>query len=187
MKLRFRYTASLNLKFNSSVHLEKDAVTKCLKSICFASRFDISVLVFINSIIVYFMGTEFFWKTVLFSCHYDGVWRALRCRPYTFVDHVKSDVPQILINREPLEHINFDIELLGNCDDIVHELCRRLGSPWDGICSAFPGKYPALTEVNKLPPITLKQHDNKYVIFWRYMFFLASLKISNNTNYFCFL
>ena len=34
---------------------------------------------------------------------------------------------QILINREPLPHLNFDVELLGDCDVIVSELCSRLG------------------------------------------------------------
>ena len=46
------------------------------------------------------------------------------------IDYLKPDVPQILINREPLHHFNFDVELLGNCDAIIHELCRRLGTEW---------------------------------------------------------
>lgn len=37
-------------------------------------------------------------------------------------------VPQILINRELVGQPNhFDVELLGNCDSIVMELCTRLG------------------------------------------------------------
>ena len=35
-------------------------------------------------------------------------------------------VPQILINRESLKHLNFDIELLGDCDVIVNEILLRL-------------------------------------------------------------
>ena len=35
-------------------------------------------------------------------------------------------MPQILINREPLRNLNFDVELLGDCDGIVSELCHRL-------------------------------------------------------------
>ena len=46
---------------------------------------------------------------------------------------MKPEVPQILINREPLHHFNFDVELLGNCDAIIHELCRRLGDEWADI------------------------------------------------------
>ena len=37
-----------------------------------------------------------------------------------------ANIPQILINRERLLHKTFDIELLGNCDAIVNELCLRL-------------------------------------------------------------
>lgn len=37
-----------------------------------------------------------------------------------------ANVPQILINRERLPHKTFDIELLGNCDAIVNEICLRL-------------------------------------------------------------
>ncbi|CAD0082834.1 unnamed protein product [Aureobasidium vineae] len=36
-------------------------------------------------------------------------------------------VPQIYISREPADHINFDITLLGYCDDVVAELARRAG------------------------------------------------------------
>lgn len=39
------------------------------------------------------------------------------------------NVPQIYISRDPVSHINFDIDLLGDCDVVVAELCRRLG--WD--------------------------------------------------------
>ena len=39
-------------------------------------------------------------------------------------------VPQVLINREPLKHLTFDVELLGDCDVVIAELCRRLGSDW---------------------------------------------------------
>ncbi|OAX84134.1 hypothetical protein ACJ72_01500 [Emergomyces africanus] len=39
------------------------------------------------------------------------------------------NVPQILISRDPVSHIDFDIEMLGDCDIVVSELCRRAG--WD--------------------------------------------------------
>ena len=63
-----------------------------------------------------------------------------------FPDAIPHNVPQILINREPLpKHmLNFDVELLGNCDDIVSELCKRLGEDWDHL--SCPG--PAAEEVN---------------------------------------
>lgn len=40
---------------------------------------------------------------------------------------VPASVPQILINREPLPHLEFNAELLGNCDAILEELSARLG------------------------------------------------------------
>ncbi|KAK5164856.1 NAD-dependent histone deacetylase sir2 [Saxophila tyrrhenica] len=38
-----------------------------------------------------------------------------------------KEVPHIYISREPVTHVNFDIQLLGNCDDVVVELARRAG------------------------------------------------------------
>ena len=54
-------------------------------------------------------------------------------REFFIADYLKPGVPQILINREPLYHFNFDVELLGNCDTVIHELCRRLGDDWANI------------------------------------------------------
>ncbi|KAI0358012.1 SIR2-domain-containing protein [Trametes cingulata] len=45
------------------------------------------------------------------------------------ISHLPHSVPQILINKTPIKHINPDVVLLGNADDIVLHLCRRLG--WD--------------------------------------------------------
>ncbi|KAJ3548913.1 hypothetical protein NM688_g5240 [Phlebia brevispora] len=41
--------------------------------------------------------------------------------------HLPHSVPQILINKTPVKHINPDIVLLGNADDIVQYLCHKLG------------------------------------------------------------
>ena len=45
------------------------------------------------------------------------------------VPYLPPDIPQIYISRTPVSHINFDIDLLGDCDVVVAELCRRAG--WD--------------------------------------------------------
>ncbi|KAI0079106.1 SIR2-domain-containing protein [Panus rudis PR-1116 ss-1] len=45
------------------------------------------------------------------------------------ITNLPHSVPQILINKTPIKHINPDITLLGNADDIILHLCRRLG--WD--------------------------------------------------------
>jgi NAD-dependent histone deacetylase SIR2 len=41
-----------------------------------------------------------------------------------FIPHT---VPHIYISLEPIRHVEFDIQLLGSCDDVVRELCRRAG------------------------------------------------------------
>uniref|UniRef100_A0A1B0D9H0 protein acetyllysine N-acetyltransferase n=1 Tax=Phlebotomus papatasi TaxID=29031 RepID=A0A1B0D9H0_PHLPP len=50
--------------------------------------------------------------------------------------HLKKTkgVPQILINREPLPHMRFDVELLGDSDVIIDHLCNELGGEWRDIC-----------------------------------------------------
>ena len=40
--------------------------------------------------------------------------------------HLPHSVPQILINRDPISHANFDVHLLGDGDTIVKYLCERL-------------------------------------------------------------
>ncbi|KAI8336582.1 DHS-like NAD/FAD-binding domain-containing protein [Chlamydoabsidia padenii] len=59
---------------------------------------------------------------------------------------VPHRVPQILINRTPITHMTFDVQLLGNADDIVPELCRMLG--WDLRHEKLPGGS-ALSEESK--------------------------------------
>ncbi|RAL63759.1 hypothetical protein DID88_003405 [Monilinia fructigena] len=45
------------------------------------------------------------------------------------VAYLPSDVPQIQINRDPVGHLAFDIDLLGECDVVISALCKALG--WD--------------------------------------------------------
>lgn len=45
------------------------------------------------------------------------------------LSHLPHSVPQILINKTPVRHINPDVVLLGNADDIVQHLCEQLS--WD--------------------------------------------------------
>lgn len=59
---------------------------------------------------------------------------SLKVRPVALIPHsLPAEVPQILINREPHKHNNFDIELLGDCDIIISEICKRLGSGWESL------------------------------------------------------
>jgi len=43
------------------------------------------------------------------------------------VPFLPPNIPQIYISRTPVSHVNFDIDLLGDCDIVVSELCRRAG------------------------------------------------------------
>lgn len=63
-------------------------------------------------------------------------------------DSIPHEVPQVLINREQLPHLNFDVELLGDCDVIVNELCHRLGGDFEQLCY----NTVRLTETTEKPP-----------------------------------
>lgn len=50
---------------------------------------------------------------------------SLKVRPVALIpSSLPAHVPQILINREPLPHCHFDVELLGDCDVIINHLCQ---------------------------------------------------------------
>lgn len=60
---------------------------------------------------------------------------SLKVRPVALIpSSIPHEVPQVLINREPLPHLNFDVELLGDCDVIINELCHRLGGDFEQLC-----------------------------------------------------
>ena len=43
------------------------------------------------------------------------------------VNMVPSHVPQVLINRDPVKHAEFDLSLLGYCDDIAAMVAQKCG------------------------------------------------------------
>jgi hypothetical protein len=54
---------------------------------------------------------------------------SLKVKPVANIPHLlDKSVPQILINRESLKHLNFDVELLGDCDVIINEILLRLAT-----------------------------------------------------------
>ncbi|CAH1407969.1 unnamed protein product [Nezara viridula] len=60
---------------------------------------------------------------------------SLKVRPVALIpSSLPSDVPQVLINRERLPYMNFDVELLGDSDVIIDHLCRELGGDWSQVC-----------------------------------------------------
>jgi NAD-dependent protein deacetylase SIR2 len=40
---------------------------------------------------------------------------------------IPPNIPQIYISKTRVAHIDFDVTLLGNCDDVVRDLVRRCG------------------------------------------------------------
>jgi NAD-dependent deacetylase sirtuin 1 len=53
---------------------------------------------------------------------------SLKVQPVaSIIDYLPHHVPQILINREAVTHVQFDVELLGNCDAITTYLSYKLG------------------------------------------------------------
>ncbi|XP_021060589.1 NAD-dependent protein deacetylase sirtuin-1 isoform X2 [Mus pahari] len=79
---------------------------------------------------------------------------SLKVRPVALIpSSIPHEVPQILINREPLPHLHFDVELLGDCDVIINELCHRLGGEYAKLC-CNPVK---LSEITEKPPRPQKE------------------------------
>jgi hypothetical protein len=63
------------------------------------------------------------------------------------LDQLPNNIPQILINRTPITHMEFDVQLLGNCDTIVAELCRMLG--WELKHEKLPGGSSNVPDMDK--------------------------------------
>ena len=50
---------------------------------------------------------------------------SLKVRPVALIpSFIAPEIPQILINRETLDHFGFDVELLGDSDVIINQLCH---------------------------------------------------------------
>ncbi|XP_028585225.2 NAD-dependent protein deacetylase sirtuin-1 [Podarcis muralis] len=81
---------------------------------------------------------------------------SLKVRPVALIpSSIPHEVPQILINREPLPHLHFDVELLGDCDVIINELCHRLGGEYTKLCS----NSVKLSEITEKPPRPHKEFE----------------------------
>jgi NAD-dependent deacetylase sirtuin 1 len=50
---------------------------------------------------------------------------SLKVRPVALIpSSIPANIPQILINRESLPHLEFDVELLGDGDVVINQLCH---------------------------------------------------------------
>ena len=90
---------------------------------------------------------------------------SLKVKPVSLVSELlPSDIPQILINRERLPHKTFDIELLGNCDVIINEICLRLAKTDPAFGQLKTQNSNFLNEISfesLRPSIEQQQHQNK--------------------------
>lgn len=108
---------------------------------------------------------------------------SLKVRPVALIPNsIPDDCPQILINREPLDHLNFDIELLGDCDIIVKYLCEKLGEEWTESC--FGPKEAAGTFETSEAAISKTEDELpfKFTAPNRYVFKGAELSFYDNDN-----
>lgn len=78
------------------------------------------------------------------------------------VENIPDEIPQILINKDPIDHCNFDVSLLGYCDDTASYLCNHLGKGWD---INHPNYNKILGEDGKnLELITINEDEGHYSI-----------------------
>ncbi|KAK2584401.1 hypothetical protein KPH14_006783 [Odynerus spinipes] len=74
---------------------------------------------------------------------------SLKVRPVALIpSSIPSHVPQILINRESLPHLKFDVELLGDGDIIINQLCHLMGDSYKEVC----WREKVLKEASQLLP-----------------------------------
>lgn len=52
---------------------------------------------------------------------------SLKVAPVSEIVPYLAKIPQLIISRDRVHHVEFDIEMLGDCDVVVTELCNRLG------------------------------------------------------------
>merc|ERR1719270_1799889 len=84
---------------------------------------------------------------------------SLKVRPVALIpSSIAPEVPQILINREPLSHLTPDVELLGDCDGIINQICSMLGEDWEE-----PVHTTTLSESHELLPDESDDEDDEIV------------------------
>ncbi|XP_037921601.1 NAD-dependent histone deacetylase sirtuin-1-like isoform X2 [Hermetia illucens] len=73
---------------------------------------------------------------------------SLKVHPVALIPRsIPEDVPQILINREQLNHFVFDVELLGDADTIIAKLCEMLGKDF---CTFPPSELSTMLDSSDL-------------------------------------
>ncbi|XP_078036474.1 sirtuin 1 isoform X1 [Augochlora pura] len=82
---------------------------------------------------------------------------SLKVRPVALIpSSIPSHVPQIFINRESLPHLKFDVELLGDGDIIINQLCHLMGDIYKEVC----WNNVILKEATQLLPLRYLPEDS---------------------------
>ncbi|XP_012276625.1 NAD-dependent protein deacetylase sirtuin-1 isoform X2 [Orussus abietinus] len=82
---------------------------------------------------------------------------SLKVRPVALIpSSIPPHVPQILINRESLPHLKFDVELLGDGDVIINQICHLMGDCYTDIC----WQNTILKEASQLLPPRFTNDDS---------------------------
>lgn len=104
---------------------------------------------------------------------------SLKVRPVALIpSSIPASVPQILINREQLRHLEFDVELLGDSDVIINQLCHKLSEDWTDICF----DQQILTEAKHLAPHPTVAVEDEAVVISSLDTDTQSVKSSTSTD-----
>ncbi|KAJ2689432.1 NAD-dependent histone deacetylase sir2 [Coemansia spiralis] len=74
------------------------------------------------------------------------------------IGHLPHTVPQIVINKTPIVHFNFDVQLLGDADDIVAYLASACG--WTLSHSRIPGGSTDSAEYRQSAPAPVPEPES---------------------------
>lgn len=72
---------------------------------------------------------------------------------------VPPDIPQIYISKTPAKHCNFEVSMLGPCDDVVELLCSKLGWALNHEMAKRPSDMPD----DEFPSGCIREKDGEFL------------------------
>ncbi|XP_017108769.2 NAD-dependent histone deacetylase sirtuin-1 [Drosophila bipectinata] len=105
---------------------------------------------------------------------------SLKVRPVAHIpSSIPANVPQILINREQLHHLKFDVELLGDSDVIINQICHRLSEDSEDCWRKLCCDETVLEESKELIPT---EHYHNYHHHYRHSSSESDSKLQIDTD-----
>ncbi|KAF8738907.1 Sir2 family, partial [Rhizoctonia solani] len=77
--------------------------------------------------------------------------------------HIPHSVPQVLINKTPVTHVNPDVVLLGDADCVIEYLCDKLTWTLPGVGSSNKAKVQARLPGIPIKPVKAYNHEHVWV------------------------